>query len=61
MTPPPAVQRKSLTGAPSLPSSNLLGQAGGLLGGGLGVPALASGNTGDVSALIAQLLARSRG
>jgi hypothetical protein len=42
-----------------LPSSKLLGQAGGLLGGGLGVPSL-TGSGGDVSALIQQLL-RQRG
>jgi hypothetical protein len=58
-TPPASIQRKGLTGAPSLPSSKLLGQAGGLLGGGLGVPSL-TGSGGDVSALIQQLL-RQRG
>jgi hypothetical protein len=59
-TPPASIVRKSLTGAPSLPSSNLLGKAGGLLGGGLGVPAIAGNSGPDVSALIQQML-RQRG
>jgi hypothetical protein len=59
-TPPAGIVRKGLTGAPSLPSSKLLGQAGGLLGGGLGVPSL-TGSGSDVSALIQQLLKQGRG
>jgi hypothetical protein len=58
-TPPAGIVRKGLTGAPSLPSSKMLGQAGGLLGGGLGVPSL-TGSGSDVSALIQQLLKQGR-
>lgn len=56
LTPP-----RGMSGAALAPSSNLLGKAGGLLGGGLGVPGIASGDTQDVSSLIESLLANLRG
>lgn len=56
LTPPRGMQ-----GAALAPSSNLLGKAGGLLGGGLGVPGSVSGDTQDVSSLIAALLQKMRG
>lgn len=57
MAPPQGVQRKVITGGPA-PGSALLGRAGGLMGGGLGVPTTTQGVTPDVSALIAQLIQR---
>lgn len=48
---------RGIAGSAMSPSSGLLGRAGGLLGGGLGVPGVMKGGQ-DISALIQQLLAR---
>lgn len=55
MAPPTGVTRRAV-GAPSAPSSRLFGRAGGLMGGGMGVPGIYGGGGNDISALILQLL-----
>lgn len=57
MAPPQGVQRKVVLGGPA-PAAGLLGRAGGLLGGGIGVPTSGMPATPDVSALIQQLIQR---
>lgn len=59
MAPPQGVQRKVILGGPA-PSNGLLGRAGGLLGGGLGVPSGGQAETPDISALM-QMLQQRRG
>jgi len=54
MAPPQRMQRKTLLSAPQ--SSGLLGRAGGLLNGGMGVAKQAGPQTPDISALIQALM-----
>jgi hypothetical protein len=54
--PSPITRRGISTGGPNSQSSSLLGKAGGLLGGGLGVPGAMGGQgSNDISDLIANL------
>lgn len=60
MAPPQGVQRKMVLGG-AAPTSGLLGRAGGLLGGGMGVPQSGGPAAPDISTLIQQLVQQRRG
>lgn len=57
----PMAPPRGIAGSALAPSSNLLGKAGGLLSGGLGVPGRMGSDAQDISGLIQMLLQKFRG